>query len=106
MPNASGRFHDHKCNAWCSPPEHAHVILVMAEAQTEEDILALGIADAYYALHTRRIVRARKAPEVDKAQIIREKAGQRGVSTQRSVQCFTPAQMATMTVWLIHFVQE
>ena len=97
---------DHTCTAWCQPPEHAHLVLITPDVQTEAEVLASGIAEAYYAVHRRRILHARPAPEVDKERLVQEKTGQLGISHRLSVRRFPAEALQAMTVWLIHFRQE
>ena|SRR5207248_832768 len=96
---------EHRCNAWCSPPQHAHLALV-SPTQDAESIVHGPIAHAYYALHRRRIIAARQAPEADKARLVTEKVGHYGVSTRLNVRKFDRDMLATLTCWLITFVAE
>ena len=56
---------DHTCNAWCTPPRHAHLVLIDPKCETEGDVLA-RVAAPYHALWGRTIVAARLAPEADR----------------------------------------
>ena len=69
-------------------------MLITPEAQTEADVLESGIAEAYFAVHGRRILSARPAPEVDKERLVAEKTGQLGISNRLSVRRFPADELS------------
>ena len=92
----------HTCNAWCTPPRHAHLVLIDPECLTQDDVLT-KVAEPYKALWGRTIVTARLAPEADREAVIQAKSGATGASTRGRYAQLPRARLKDMCVWLITY---
>lgn len=92
----------HACNAWCTPPRHAHLVLIDPQCHTETDVLT-HVAEPYKTLWGRTIIAARLAPEADREAVIQAKEGATGASTQGRFAQLPRERLEDMRVWLITY---
>ena len=94
------RAPDHRCNAYCAPPEHAYMILVEPPPVTPD--LCVALCQRFLAPQRHwQIVQARAAPEAD-AGVINQQKDEAGCTSVFGLDA--DDDPATWAPWLIHYV--